>query len=710
MAGRPAPASTTLHPAVAHHVANSLGWASLRPLQRDALAPLRAGQHALLLAPTAGGKTEAAVFPLLSEMLEGDWRGLTVLYVCPLRALLNDLHGRLERFAGLLGRRVGLWHGDVSRSARQAILNDPPDLLLTTPESLEAMLVSTKVDEADLFRRLRAVVVDEIHAFAGDDRGWHLLAVLTRLQRLAEQPVQRIGLSATVGNPHELLAWLTRGAADRPQAVIAPHTATEADWPELTVDYVGTIENAAIVIARLHRGEKRLVFADSRARVEQLGTELRRLGVTTFLSHGSLGRDERRRAEAAFAAESDCVIVATSTLELGIDIGDLDRVIQIDAPATVAAFLQRLGRSGRRAGHRRNMLLLATSEDALLHTFGLLRLFEQGSVEPLTAPPLPLHLLAQQALAITLQEGGVGRHTLLSRLGDPCVLGEDVAAYGEVVLDHLLAEGWLHSDGGLLGIGVTGEQEYGRRHFLELLSVFSAAPEFTVRWGHKELGTVPDATLTMAEQRQRVILLAGQAWSVRHIDYGRKVVTVEPSDRPGVVSWFGGSRPLHAELCRSIRDVLCGDTPTRLQFSARAAEVLSELQSEFSWLEADASVLARHTDGPARWWTFAGLLANIWLGEAVQGLRAHSGVRDNLRLRLVDDVTAEELRAALADVDWDEVSVRDQLSRAGLATLKFTECLPEDLGMLLLERRFDARYEAQRVATERLHELRTAAS
>lgn len=134
----------TLHPAVAHHVANTLGWTSLRSLQREAIAPLQGGSHALLLAPTAGGKTEAAVFPLLSQMLEEDWGGLSVLYVCPLRALLNDLHQRLERFATLVGRRVGLWHGDVGESARRAIRDDPPDVLLTTPESLEAMLVATR--------------------------------------------------------------------------------------------------------------------------------------------------------------------------------------------------------------------------------------------------------------------------------------------------------------------------------------------------------------------------------------------------------------------------------------------------------------------------------------------------------------------------------------------------------------------------------------
>ena len=186
---------------------SSTHWAgpSLRALQEEAAGPVLDGTDALLLAPTAGGKTEAAVFPLLTAMETRRWSGLSVIYVCPLKALLNNLLPRLSAYAGWLGRRAAIWHGDVGAAARQRLLRDPPDVLLTTPESLEAMLISLKVSHEQLFSGLRAVVVDEVHAFAGDDRGWHLLAVLERLTRVTGRPIQRIGLSATVGNPSELL-------------------------------------------------------------------------------------------------------------------------------------------------------------------------------------------------------------------------------------------------------------------------------------------------------------------------------------------------------------------------------------------------------------------------------------------------------------------------------------------------------------------------
>ena len=153
-----------LHPAVQHHVVNTLGWPGLRPLQSDAIGPILAGEHVLALAPTAGGKTEAAVLPLLSQIATEGWRGLSVLYVCPLRALLNNLHPRLERYAEFVGLRVGLWHGDIGAGARNRIIAEPPEILLTTPESLEAILMSTRRDHAEFFSGVRAVVIDEVHS------------------------------------------------------------------------------------------------------------------------------------------------------------------------------------------------------------------------------------------------------------------------------------------------------------------------------------------------------------------------------------------------------------------------------------------------------------------------------------------------------------------------------------------------------------------
>jgi ATP-dependent Lhr-like helicase len=235
-----------LHLALQHHIVNSLGWKDLRPFQQAVIEPVLTGKHLLILAPTAGGKTEAAFFPVLSRMLTEDWRGLGVLYICPIKALLNNLDVRLSRYCSLLGRCSALWHGDISAGQKKAILRDRPDCLLTTPESLEVMLVSSNIDSRPLFSALQVVIVDEVHAFADDDRGWHLLSLLSRIEHLAGREFQRIGLSATVGNPAELLDWLA-GSCTRERQICNPPDSPSAS-ADIKLDHVGSLHNAAVVI------------------------------------------------------------------------------------------------------------------------------------------------------------------------------------------------------------------------------------------------------------------------------------------------------------------------------------------------------------------------------------------------------------------------------------------------------------------------------
>jgi ATP-dependent helicase Lhr and Lhr-like helicase len=683
--------ATQLHPLLTHHVVNTLGWRSLRPLQQAALGPVSAGDHALILAPTAGGKTEAAVFPLLSRMLTEDWNGLSVLYLCPLRALLNNLHPRLEQYAGLVGRRAGLWHGDVSDSLRDAIRNEPPDLLLTTPESIEAMLLSRRTDHRQFFANVQAIVVDEIHAFAGDDRGWHLLAVAERVQRLTGRELQRVGLSATVGNPTALLQWFTRTSRE-PGHVIQPPP-TDRAAPDVTLDHVGTLDNAATVISRLHRGEKRLVFVDSRARVEELGTALRERNVTTFVSHGSLGREERHAAEAAFAEARNCVIVATSTLELGIDVGDLDRVIQVDSPGSVAGFLQRLGRTGRREGAASNALFLTTKEEDLLRTAGLLRAWQDGYVEPLLPPPLPLHLVAQQLLALVLQESGVGRHTWTEWLGEPFVLGDEAASWVEEITEHLLTSDILFEDGGVLGMGTEGEKRFGRRNFMDLMAVFSDPPTLRVLAGRTELGSIHSRVLTIrrpGEDGWPVLLLGGRSWQVEDVQWRRKVVQVSPAPERGKARWFGGGRGTGFEIAQAMKRVLAGEGLGDVHLSERATDRIGRLRGEHRWVATEDTAVVEGADGRTSWWSFAGSDGNRWLAAALDDIRDQSVQDDPLSIRVRSGTSAEQVRERLHEVDVESLSLKDRVLDQAVEELKFNDALPELLASQVISRRFRA--------------------
>lgn len=652
----------TLHPALQYHLVNSLGWSSLRPTQAEAIAPIHQGRHCLLLAPTAGGKTEAAVIPVLSRLLCENWTGVSVLYVCPIKALLNNLALRLEHYAGLVGRRVELWHGDVSPSRKRRALQDPPDIILTTPESLEGMLISTRVERQVWFGGLRTVIVDELHAFAGDDRGWHLRSLLARLGRYVSPPPQRIGLSATVRNPDALLAWFA--PAGERQVVGNARVSTDAD---VTLDYVGSLENAATVIARLHQGRKRLVFCDSRSHAEQLSSRLRERGVRTFVSHASLSASERRQSEAAFAEERDCAIVATSTLELGIDVGDLDHVIQIDAPATVSSFLQRMGRTGRRPDSRRNCLFLATHDPSFLLALGLVALWRREWVEAVVPPAEPWGVVAQQTLAIVLEQGQLPAAELLAQLGagfPECrglELGEAIAELNRL--------GYLAEAGpGVVQIGPSAEQEFGRRHYRDLLATFSGAPLLTARYGGVEIGYVDPFALVGRAIEHR-ILLGGRSWTVLDIDWGRRVVMLEPATGGGRARWSGSGRVIGPEISGAIRAVVESGHLEGVTLSKRAALRLEALQGELP-TGSHQPVVVRDARGRYRVWTFAGTLANRLLAHQLRDVAGSRGY-DELGVDTLWDPTA----ALSAALDKPVALSTDDLDSAR-ESIKFSRCVP----------------------------------
>ncbi|MFY1031580.1 DEAD/DEAH box helicase [Pseudomonas asiatica] len=663
-----------LHPALQHHIVNSLGWNGLRPLQEATIQPVLDGEHAILLAPTAGGKTEAASFPVFSRMLSESWEGLSVLYICPIKALLNNLELRLSYYGHLLGRSVALWHGDISAARKAKIVASPPDILLTTPESLEVMLVSSKVDHQQLFANVRTVIIDEVHAFAGDDRGWHLLSVLERISVLAGREIQRLGLSATVGNPDALCDWLAGSCAAR-RSVINPPAENNV-IPDVQVDWVGSLKNAAIVISRLHKGEKRLVFVDSRSKVEELAVELRCLGVATYISHSSLSLEERRAAEEAFSQGNDCVIVSTSTLELGIDVGDLDRVIQIDAPYTVASFLQRIGRTGRRAGSSRNCLFLTTKEDAFLRAVALLQLWRQGYVEPVEPPARPMHIYAQQTMALVLQQKGIivaDVDQWMCRMpGFAGVTPDDRAG----VISHMLAAGILHSDEGLIGIGKAGERAFGEKNFMELFSVFTTPPMVKVFWGKQELGEVHQLTFAVRDNGPALLTLGGRSWQTTYIDWPRKKAFVEPSEVRGKSQWVSDAQPLRYELCRAIADVLVSDlVPEGL--SSRAQALLADLRDQYGWMESGKSTLILDADGNAIWWNFAGKLLNSAMKDLLAN-EADKLIADNECLSFRHVCSGEALVSAIREIlAGDARDLAVLLDEAFVQELKFAECLSQ---------------------------------
>ena len=648
----------------------------MRPTQLQAIEPILSGLHCLLLAPTAGGKTEAAIIPVLSRMLTHAWPGVSVIYVCPIKALLNNLEQRLSHYAGLVGRRVAVWHGDVSQSQKSHALKDAPDIILTTPESLEGMLVSTRIDRKVWFGNLRVVIADELHAFAADDRGWHMRAVLHRLQQYVPQEMQRLGLSATVSNPEELLNWFAPTGVKKVVGTAA--VSTDAD---VTVDFVGSLVNAGTVIARLHRGSKRLVFCDSRSSAEQLTSMLRGQDVRAFLSHASLSHSERKLAETAFSEEKDCVIVATSTLELGIDVGDLDHVIQIDAPSTVSSFLQRMGRTGRRAGSQRSCLFLCTNDDSLMLAMGICRLWGEAWVEAAYPPPEPWAIVAQQAIAATLERSQWPRQELVALL---------LGAFPESgqqgiseVINHIVQTGYLTDTDGVLQIGPMTEKQFGRSHYKDLLATFSGAQLLLGRFGNMEVGYI-DPTMLTGEKQDRLILLAGKSWRITEVDWKRRTVWLKPAKEGGKARWKGTGRTLSREIAqgilRALREGTQGPTVISKRASLQIEQILEEVPDTGS---VGTLAVTRSESGGARLWTFGGTRANRTIAKQIQSLVEVRRI-DAIGVDLKNPIDPSQLNAGVleAAIQYSSDEIKDLAK-----SIKFSECLPASLLVEIIRKR-----------------------
>jgi len=690
-----------LHPAVQYHIINSLGWSSLRPIQLEAIQPVLAGRNCLLLGAMAGGKTEAAVLPVLSRMLTESWGGLSVLYLCPSTTLLANLESRLAHYLGLVGRSAGAWHREVPASARRRVLADPPDLLLTTPESLDGMLVSRRVEAVPFLGRVRVVIVDELHALAADERGWHVRALLVRLQALRERACQIIGISAPVGNPDGLIQWLTLDGGS-----VCVGRISEAQEADVEIDHVGSTANAATVISRLHRGEKRLLFCDSPSRVAEIARALRRLGTRVFVSHSSQTPESRRHAEDALVQEHDCVIVTTSPVEIGVDLGELDRVIQIDAPCSVSSFLQRMGRTGRREGTQRNCLFLTTTPEALLVACAVTRLWREGYVEEVAPPAEPWDVVLQQLLALVLEHRALPRVELAFQV---------MQAFPELernklqdLLRHLETSDILSHREGLLHVGLKGERRFGRRHFSELTSVFLSSPDVTVLHGRSEIGYVAPAVLIPGPQDVPATLsLAGSSWRVRSVDWKRRRAGAEPVDSKSATR---GARPLGYALCQAIRRVLA-ERYSGCTLSRGALECLDAERARYAFLGSPGRAVITEDTDATRLWTFAGLRCNLTLGLALgsQGLRSAEPGDFSLTL---PPSSGEELRDKLERLpEFLKSSMAASVTDVPAATgIQFGDALPTVLRQAVTAQRLLDLTAAQTICTGALLPVRKADS
>ena len=567
-------------------------WDQLHPMQLEAItAVLDTKDHVLLAGQTASGKTEAAFLPILTDLHENPGRSVAVLYVGPLKALINDQFGRLEGVLRHAGMPVTAWHGDASQAAKKRLAKRPAGVLQITPESLEAFFQFRREQIPDLFHDLRYVVVDEVHAFMAGDRGGQLQSLLARLERAAGATPRRVGLSATLGDYGLAEGWL-RGASDTNVITIpgqgkrrlrmtldhfeAPKKkrAPDADGAEERSEGVTLAEMPDLVdrAFTLTRNGKSLIFVNRRVDGEDLGAALgkraehHRLGEMYHVHHGSISRDSRHAAEEAMRTPGrPACTIATVTLELGIDLGQLERMVQVKAPGTVNSFVQRLGRTGRRGGvgeahlmtlegaHREDVPPLQKAPWDLIQAVAMVDSYVKHKwVEPLPAPRLPISLLYHQTMSILKERGDLTPPTLAQAvLTLPPFRGVTKEEY-TLFLRHLVASDQLEkTESKTLMFGQKGERIVDNYRFL---ATFEDTNDIKVVHGDRLIGTVPKMPPAGTAFR-----LGGKAWNVTSTDEESKTVFVRHSKQAGAVE-FDGLRPdIHDRVVKHMRDVLKND-------------------------------------------------------------------------------------------------------------------------------------------------------
>jgi ATP-dependent Lhr-like helicase len=634
-------------------------WQELREAQETACDIIfNTDDNMLISTPTASGKTEAAFLPVITDIYNNPPSSVGVLYVAPLKALINDQFVRVEKLLQKAEIRVTKWHGDASLTEKKKLLKSPSGVLQITPESLEAMLMRRKQDVVKLFSDLRYIIIDEIHNFIGSDRGTQLSSILERIQALAGIMPRRIGLSATLGDIKIAEEWLNCGTERKCNT---PNVNAKRNDAAITLEHFYTdsedLDDESWVpyfqfLYVLTQGRKSIVFSNSRSETETNINRLKLLAESKnehglyHVHHGNISSESREYIEEKMrTSKLPLVVGATVTLELGIDLGGLELIVQTGSPHSVSSLAQRLGRSGRRNG--KSEMCFVFSEDSpsiqagfyqslnwlFVKCIALIELYRENWVEPLRENRFPYNILFHQTMSVLYGNGDTAPNQLAGKILRERTFANINQGDYQVLLKHLIELDILEKAEGKLAIGKKGER---LANSFEFYSVFETQTEYSVRDKEKEIGTL-NAPLPKGER----FLLGGEVWQVEDIDNKQRIIYVKPVGGKSDVSWenlsFG---EIHTKVLQKMRDVIVSEGELDY-LSESAARRLKEIRTIISRTEVFTST--HQTDiieiAPGRYGVFP------WLGT-----RALNALKYSFQ--------ALGIEVIQTDLDWILLTVR----------------------------------------------------
>ena len=678
-----------LHPALQEELYR-MRWTELWPIQVETIQEILQGERDVVVsAATAGGKTEAAFLPILSRIMGDCGGGVRALYVGPLKALINDQFRRLEELCERAEIPVHRWHGDVGQSRKRTLLDDPAGVLLITPESIESLFINHPARLPALFPRLAFIVVDELHSFIGTERGAHLRSLLARVIATSRVPVRIVALSATMGDLPAAARWLTRKQAEQTRIITGEggrtiryllkgylRTASSPRAPTEAEEEVETEADRRLAkeILRAFHGRTGLIFANSRRMLEFYADLVHRMGEEQRLPecfrvhHGSLSKAEREETEEALRSDQPTATFCSSTLELGIDVGNIELIGQIGAPWSVSSLTQRLGRSGRREGQPSVMRLFIQDDEPtektglvdrlfpeLLQAIAMTDLMIERWCEPPEGDRLHLSTLVQQIMSVIAEKGGAradGLYDVLVAHG--AFAGIDKATFTHVLRSMGANDLVEQTPEGTLILGLHGERIV--RSF-DFYSAFVTEKEMRVVHNGKLIGTI---TAMPGLAADGYLILAGRRWHVLEVDERHNEITVEPS-RAGRVPYFKGASgaDIHPKVRQRMRDLLASEAVPRY-LDPTAREMLATARAT----ARDVGLLDQPFVGDGAdliWFTWTGSRINrtlMALGSFIAGLKVtddgialtfestpENAVRDAYRRVLTVHPSVEELAA-----------------------------------------------------------------
>lgn len=570
-------------------------WEELRPIQAAAINHIiKTDYNYVLASRTASGKTEAAFLPILSKA-DFNKLGVQVLYISPLIALINDQFYRVADLCKNLEISVTKWHGEANRSVKTKLIKNPNGIVLITPESIEAMFTNAPYNVSTLFGNLNYIVIDEIHSFLGVDRGLQLMSLLSRIQQINKSPITIIGLSATIGDENYIEAKRITGNIDNTK-ILVDNTKKET-IARFKYFKNSTAELSLELLKDLYKetySHKVLIFPNSRGRTEEVAVKLGKIankvgGHKNYFAHHSSVDKEIRESIEHFAKNNErfnFCIACTSTLELGIDIGTVDKIVQIDSTHSVASLVQRIGRSGRREGEKSVVSLYTTDKWSLLQSLACWNLYKSGFLEPITTAKKPHDILFHQMLSTVKQLAGCSAIILKNHLkSNPTFKDFDETEFDSLINDSVNKDYLEKLDRELI-IGIEGEKIVNSRDFY---SVFKTDPGFKVIYSGRKVGEIPYSPQVKIDEN---ILLAAKVWKIKDVDIESSKITVIQAKDGKKPLFFGGGGNIHQKIREEmLRIVTCDELYSELD--GGCSKILSEVRNDFKGFKINNTLTDR---------------------------------------------------------------------------------------------------------------------